>query len=74
MEIKGNERQIVTDALGEDNLKVLPIYYRWMEPVLSAGNPPATVKSRFHNTTAYNSVPFYKPISKILIQAGNESE
>ena len=66
-----NGKQILIDVFGKENLKQLPIYYGLMEPAVSMGQL-TYAKSKFHSTNAYNSIPFYKPISKIFANADDK--
>lgn len=67
-----DQQQLLFRTLGPENLIKLPVYYRLMEPVRNSGNYFFAVESTFHNTTAYDSVPFYKPISKM--QRSNDTK
>ncbi len=75
MEKKDYDRQVLLNALGEENLKILPINYSLMEPE-TGGNPPCSVyiHSKFHQTALFCLFPFYKPISKIPIDTSDESK
>jgi len=67
MEEKENIVPDLISALGEENLKSLPVYFRLMEPMPSAGQSPIWVESKFHSTNCYVSIPFHKPVSKLPI-------
>jgi len=54
--------------IGEENFKQLPLIYSTLNPSVNGkGMPVSIVESEFHQTKAYSTEPFYKPISKIII-------
>lgn len=69
-----DQQKILFAALGEKNIKKLPVYYRFMEPVHNSGKYFSAVESKFHNTKSYDSIPFYKPISRMLSDTSDDSK
>jgi hypothetical protein len=63
------------EIIGEKNFKKLPLIYANLTPFEKEDSIIASfVKSNFHQTEAYCTEPFYKPISKIFIPLQENNE